>query len=341
MKKYIIVLAAISLVESCSTVGKFHKLKPSVITQQVKYDTDDPAIWINEAHPEKSLIIGTDKEQDGGLYVFDLDGKIVQNVPNIARPNNVDLRQNIILGDKKVDIVAVTERNANKVRFFTMPGLKPVGEVEVFAGESLRDPMGIAMYHQPRTGKTYIIVGRKTGPSGTYLWQYELKGTPDGIEAVLVRKFGNFSGKKEIESIAVDDALGYVYCSDEMFGVRKYHADPEKGNEEISIFGLKDFKRDIEGISIYPTGKETGYILVSDQQADRFNVYRRENPEAGRIASIPVSTLESDGSEVTAVNLGPKFPKGLFVAMSNGKVFQYYDWRIIEAEILRQSSTKK
>jgi 3-phytase len=69
----------------------------------------------------------------------------------------------------------------------------------------------------------------------------------------------------------------------------------------------------VEGISIYPTSKNTGYILVSNQQNDTFNVYLRENPKKGRIAEIPVSTLESDGSEVTNVNLGPKFPKGVLL----------------------------
>ncbi len=48
------------------------------------------------------------------------------------------------------------------------------------------------------------------------------------VKGTLVRKFGLFSGKKEIESIAVDDALGYVYYSDEGYGVRKYYADPSK-----------------------------------------------------------------------------------------------------------------
>jgi 3-phytase len=43
------------------------------------------------------------------------------------------------------------------------------------------------------------------------------------------------------------------------------------------------------------------------------------------VKSVNVSTIESDGSEVTNVAL-PGFPKGLFVAMSNGKIFHYYSW---------------
>jgi 3-phytase len=47
-------------------------IKPVIITEAVKYDTDDPAIWVNKADPAKSLVIGTDKDADGALYVFDL-----------------------------------------------------------------------------------------------------------------------------------------------------------------------------------------------------------------------------------------------------------------------------
>ena len=46
-----------------------------------------------------------------------------------------------------------------------------------------------------------------------------------------------------------------------------------------------------------------------------------------KIAEIPVSTKFSDGSEVTEKNMGIRFPKGVFVAMSEGKTFHYYDWR--------------
>ena len=59
------------------------------------------------------------------------------------------------------------------------------------------------------------------------------------LEAKLVRKFGNYSGKKEIESIAVDNENGYVYYSDEQFGVRKYYADPDKGNQELLVYSLR------------------------------------------------------------------------------------------------------
>ncbi|WP_300689470.1 phytase [Chryseobacterium sp.] len=309
------------------------KLKPTVITETVVHDTDDPAIWINPTDPSKSIIIGTDKDTNGGLYAFDLNGKIVNKVLDLKRPNNVDIEYGFVLKGNKTDLAAVTERETNKVKLYALPELKEVGEFSVFDGEAERGPMGISMYKNSKTGDIFAVVGRKSGPKDGYLWQYKLSEKNGSITGEVVRKFGKYSGLKEIESIAVDDEMGYIYYSDEQFGVHKYYADPAKGNEELLVFGNGDFKSDVEGISIYPTSEKTGYILVSNQQNDTFNVYLRENPAKGRIAEIPVSTLESDGSEVTSVNLGPKFPKGVFVAMSNGRVFHFYDWRIIEKKI--------
>lgn len=339
MKKIHYIFATISLVllincEAQKTLGT--KLKPAVVTETVVYDTDDPAIWINPDDASKSLIIGTDKETNGGLYVFDLNGKIINKVVGLQRPNNVDLEYGFKLNGQNIDFVATTERETNSVKIYSVPDMKLVGEFPVFEGETERSPMGISIYKNSKTNEFYVIVGRKSGPKENYLWQYKLSETNGKITGEVVRKFGNYSGKKEIEAIAVDDELGYIYYSDEQFGVRQYYADPSKGNEELLLFGQKDFKEDIEGISIYPTTLTTGYILISNQQANTFNVYRRENPKAGKIAEIPVSTSESDGSEVTAVNLGEKFPKGIFVAMSNGKVFHYYDWREMEKKILEQ-----
>lgn len=330
---------AISLANCSATGSKLNqdKLKPVFVTQKVNFDTDDPAIWIHPTDVSKSIIIGTDKDTNGGLFAFDLTGKIVNKVPHLKRPNNVDLRYGFVLNGRKIDIAALTERETNKVKLYSLPDLKEVGEFPVFDGETERSPMGISLYKTPETNEIYAIVSRKTGPSGSYLWQYKLLEKNGKITGELVRKFGNFVGGKEIESIAVDDDLGYVYYSDEGFAVHQYFADPNKGNQELLVFGKGDFKADLEGISIYPTSERTGYILVSNQQADTFNVYLRENPAKGKIAEIPVSTLESDGSEVTAVNLGEKFPKGMFVAMSNGKVFHFYDWRDLEAKI---NSTK-
>ena len=348
MKKIFITLSLFTILFSCESSKlapvPTNAVKPTVTTEQTPNDTDDPAIWINYQNPEKSLIIGTDKQEEtGGLYAYDLNGKIVNQIVPLNRPNNVDVMYGFPLNGKKVDIAVLTERANNKIRVVSLPDFKLIddGGIEVFKDETLRDPMGIALY-KGKDNKFYAIVGRKDGTSGEYLHQYALENNNGKIEATLVRKFGNYSGKKEIEAIAVDEELGFIYYADETAGIRKYYADPKKGNAEIAFFGQKDFKRDHEGIAIYKTNATEGYILISDQQANYFNVYKRQgepsNPNEHKlIAKIPVSTIECDGADAINFNFGTKFPKGFFVAMSNGKTFQIYDWQIIQNEIDKQT----
>ena len=319
-------------------------IQPKYITEKVVYDTDDPAIWINKKDPSKSLIIGTDKEDGGGLYVFDLQGKIIKDktVTGLQRPNNVDIAYDYNLNGKKIDIAVTTERSKNQLRIFSVPDMKPIdgGGLPVFTDREEKNPMGLALYTNPKDGLIYAIVGPKDGPAEGYLVQYRIDNAANGtVKLTKIRDFGNYSGVKEIEAIAVDNELGYIYCSDENFGVRKYYADPAKGNEELALFGTKDFGRDIEGISIYKNDDGTGYILISDQQQNTFNVFPREgskdNPHKHElIKSIELMTMESDGSEVTSVNLGDEFPKGIFVGMSTDKTFHIYDWRDIAGDSL-------
>lgn len=314
-------------------------LKPVVITDTVFQDSDDPAIWVNPNNASESLVLGTDKhDTNGGIYVFDLKGKIdyARTKTGMKRVNNIDIEYGLNTTSGKIDIAVATERGNNSIRILRLPNVDFIdnGGIPVFEGEKDRSPMGIALYKNPTTQLMYAIVGRKSGPSEGYLYQYLLKENAVGIIiGELVRKFGKYSGKKEIESIAVDNELGYVYYSDEQVGIRKYYADPAKGNTELAIFGQNEFKEDNEGISIYKFNNGTGYILVSDQSANKFNIYPREGSKGQpnvhpRITSIDVSTDQSDGSDVTSISL-PGFKGGIFVAMSTNKTFHYYQWAYI------------
>jgi 3-phytase len=350
---YIIALF-LSLQAKCQTTKDNNlPIAPIIITDSVKKDSDDPAVWIDKKDPSKSLIIGTDKDIDGGLYAFNLEGKIQENkvVRGLKRPNNVDVEYGLKLKGISTDIAVTTERFTHKLRIFSLPDMKSIdnGGIEVFENETstgFRDLMGIALYKNKK-GEIYAIVGRKTGPTtGEYLWQYLLQDDGSGqVEAKLVRKFGIYSGKKEIESIAVDDELGYVYYSDEGIGVRKYYAEPSKGNEQLALIGTTGFTEDHEGISIYNLSKKKGYILVSDQGADKFHVFLREgskkNPNEHQLLKVVnVKAHQSDGSETIALSFNKNFRKGLFIAMSDDRTFHIYRWEDIAGKELKSISAK-
>lgn len=331
MKNIFLYISIGLIITSCKT-SNLPAISPIIITEFTLNDTDDPAIWVNPDDASKSIVFGTDKETNGAIYAFDLEGKIIESktIRNIKRPNNVDLAYSLQLNDStSVDVLMFTEREKQQIRLFSVPDMKPLdnGGFPVFTDETNAEfqlPMGISLYKSPKDGSIYAIVGRKSGPLENYLYQYKLIANASrNVKAEFVRKFGNFSGKKEIEAIAVDHELGFIYYSDEQHCIRKYYAEPEMGNEEISCFGGDYFKSDIEGIAIARYDNGDGYIIVSDQQKGQFNVFSRTTNEF--IKAINLSTLETDGCDVVTVPLNSTFKSGLFVAMNDEKNFYFYD----------------
>ena len=324
-------------------------IRPAVTTDTVGTDPDDPAIWVNAKNPERSLILGTDKAAApyGALFVFGLDGKTRSKIEGLDRPNNVDVAYGLILGKNKVDIAVVTERGQHRLRVYRMDSasgrLTEIGQVKVFEGEQGERgaPMGIALYRRSQDGAIFAIVSRKTGPDDGYLWQYGLLDDGEGgVRGQLVRKFGKYSGTKEIEAVMVDSQLGYVYYADERFGIRKYYADPDHadGARELAIFGKEGFEGDREGIALYAREDGTGYIICTDQKArnSAYRIYRREgirtnpNDHSELVTVVRGGADSTDGIEATSAALGAQFPVGMLVAMnSHPRNFLIFNWNTV------------
>jgi len=334
--KYFLATCIIPLLFGCNgsrDLTTVESISPVVVTDKTPNDTDDPAIWFNPADPAQSLILGTDKgDTTGGIFVFHLDGKLdtALSLTGMKRPNNIDVEYGFPFNGKDIDIAVCTERGRDMLRVVSLPECKFIdhGGIPVFEDDSLRSPMGIGLY-KTKSNRVFAFVGRKTGPQDGYLYQYELTGKDGFVVGTKVRALGKFSGKKEIEAILVDDELGYVYYSDEKVGVRKYYADAEKGNEELAVFAQTGITGDHEGLSIYQDKNGTGYIVLSDQQANEFHLYPREgtngNPNDHPVVRIvKAQTNDSDGSDILNMPLNKAFPKGIFVAMSSDRTFQFY-----------------
>lgn len=345
---------------AASTVPAF-ELVPTLYTQAVGTDPDDPAIWHNARKPEDSRILGTDKTAapDGGLFVFDLRGRVVQHIQNLDRPNNVDVETGMWIGSGTTDIAVVSERLKSQLRIFTIDRntgrlTDVTGDTNLFAGETGDNaaPMGVSLYRRSRDGAIFAIVSPKSGPTTNYLGQYRLQwnSATKKIDARQVRRFGNYSGTKEIESIFVDDAIGYVYYSDETVGNRKYHADPDATDaaKELAFFNTGIFQGDHEGIGVYEFGVRGGYLVFTDQIAgdSHYYFFRREgapgNPHEHRpIAVLKGKVDDTDGIEVSSKSFGRTFPRGMLIAMNSGpKNFAIWDWRGIETK-LREIERKR
>jgi 3-phytase len=350
------VLAAVLALAGCGAGRpvKSADIQPAVRTAQVSEDPDDPAIWIHPSDPARSLILGTNKVKapGGALVVFGLDGKIRQTVAGLDRPNNVDVEYGLAAGGGAIDIAVVTERLQKRLRVFRVQesGITELtGDTVVFGNRQgdAAAPMGVSLYRRPKDGAVFAIVAPKTGNREKYMGQYRLETGADGkVNAALVREFGRFSGQGEIEAVAVDDALGYVYYADEGDGIHKYHADPDhpEAARELAHFGKTGFQADREGIAIYARGDGTGFVVCTDQIPGNsvYRFYRREG-EAGRphdhaalLGTVSGGADSTDGLEITSRGLGPAFPAGLMAAMNSaGRNFLLFRWQDVESALKR------
>jgi 3-phytase len=321
-------------------------IRETLATEPVQTDPDDPAVWIHPNQPELSLLIVTDKlASAGGLYAFDLNGTILQHIENIDRPNNVDVEYGFKINEThSIDLAVLTERGKNRLRIFsiniTTRQLYELsgGNTSVFTDSNGNEaaPMGIGLYKRVNTGKIDVIVSRKSGPNRGYLGQYELIWNGRSIDLKFIRYFGDFQGR-EIESIVVDDQLGHVYYSDERCGIRKYNVDSTTNQtEQIGFINTTNlWYGDSEGLALYLTSNENGYLIITDQISNGsiYRIYERQGRNS-YVTSIKTRADKTDGIEVTSRYLNEKFPRGLLIVMNEGdKNFLVYDWRNIEKEL--------
>lgn len=120
-------------------------------------------------------------------------------------------------------------------------------------------------------------------------------------------------------------------------------ADPrfEKLTEDT---GMADYwRRSVERVAVWEGPDERGYVVVSVQGRSTFAVYDRTAPHAYR-GSFRIEggqgadgVTGTDGIAITSAPLGPRYPRGLFVAQDDENThpaatqnFKYVSWADIE-----------
>lgn len=297
-------------------------ISPASFTEPVEFDADDPAVLYNAAAPDRSLIVGTDKEKapGGGLYAFNLEGKVVGRFSGVDRPNNVEITT---LSNGKT-FVLTTERLKNRVRVFTLSFdgtfIDVTGDTEVFRGEAGEDkaPMGIAC-HGSR-----VFVTPKAGSITKHLQELAIVENPRSgrIDLNPVRRFGNYTGVKETESIAVDPITNRIYYSDELKGIWCYSLD--KLSSPMDFIQNSLHTGDHEGLAF--TDK---YLVSTDQRKDESVYWLYDRWSRQLVTGFRAPVDETDGIEICTKPLGPRFPKGIMIAMnSKGRNFAIFDLRL-------------
>lgn len=277
---------------------------------------DDPAIWIHPGQPAKSRVLGTNKKQ--GLLAYDLDGKLLQELA-VGRLNNVDVRPNFKLGQRTVDLAVASNRDHNSLSLFSIDRqsgeLREAGEVPT----PLKEIYGICLF-QPASGEIYAIAN---GKDGTFL-QYRLSA-PDGrAQGELVRQFKVDS---QPEGCVADDQRQRLFIGEEDVGVWAVDARADQPATLTNVIKVgPQLHADVEGLALYQSDKRD-YLVISSQGNDSYLVVDAEPPFAvhgafrvGLNAAAGIDgASETDGLEVTAINLGGPWSQGMLVVQDGRK----------------------
>lgn len=307
---------------------------------------DDPAIWINKKRPQKSLVLGTNKQQ--GLFVYNLQGREVQHF-NTGKLNNVDVRYGVRIGKKVVDVAVATNRDDNSLSIYT---IDPRSGKLTFSGSvatDMQEIYGFCLYQAPAStdqsyGALYAIPNDKSGE----FQQIELSAAVHAEQKNTVRWQGQVKRRFYVESqpegCVADDKNQRLFVGEEDVALWTIPADPASGTQVEKVLGAGELLvADVEGVGVYQ-GKNQSYLVISSQGNNSFVILNATAPYALRgIVNIALDATnnidgvsETDGLEVTSVNLGAEFPEGMLVAQDGHKVmpeapqnFKYVSWEKI------------
>ncbi len=297
---------------------------------------DDPAVWVNEADPEASLIVATNKVR--GFVVYGLDGAVV-STSDVGRVNNVDLRDGVDVGGQPTIVVAATNRTTETIDVLALDpdtgGLAPLLDTPI-RPDFDAEPYGLCLYRPAASGELYVFANDLDG--AVEQWRLDAAAGGSGLTGTRVRSWAVGS---QTEGCVADDANGWLFIGEEEVGVWRYGAGPGTSTTErlaVDRVGVGEpggghLSASIEGLSIYAPpdgGPDDGYLVASSQGNNTYVVYDRAPPHAYRgtfrvggnpgasgggtlVGGAVDGAEDTDGLQVVSAPLGPRYPLGLLV----------------------------
>ena len=292
---------------------------------------DDPAIWRNARDPQASLIVATDKK--AGLYVYGLDGKVRHFAP-AGLLNNVDL---VDRGRGGIIVVA-SDRNdlANaKLQLFRLDPatgrLNPLGAVPGGTAEGY----GICLWDSREGLYAFSIL--KNGTIEQV--RIDMSGPQPSGQIVRTLRVAT-----QPEGCVVDPRNGTLYVGEEAKGIWRFDARAT-GSTAGSLVAAVDGKQllaDVEGLALWPVGRNGGYLVASSQGDNAYALYRLPDLHpAGRFrigAGQFGGTEGTDGIELARGSFGAAYPNGLLVVQDgenapNAQNFKLVSWADVAAAL--------
>ncbi len=255
---------------------------------------DDPCFWQDPNDPGTAVACMTSKDDDL-VECFRLpSGAFIGTATGFAgAANNCDV-------DTRRDEMVTTDNGGGSVLVHALPGLgAPLREL---TSSEFEDVTGVCVGHEG--GRSLVFVTDE-GTGMVYVL--------DSLTGQEVRSFSY--DLTTAEGIACDDDRQRIYVCDDQVDSRSCRAFTYAGTPIPPEFGIEETGPDSEGVTIYRCGPQEGYIIVSDQSNDEFEVFDRQEPFTHlctfELASGGDRTNATDGIDVVQI---PAYPNGLFGA---------------------------
>jgi len=319
---------------------------PSVGTGGGEDAADDPAIWMLDAPVRigeattPGFVAGTDKK--AGLYIYGLDGAILQFLPQ-GLLNNVDVAEGLNVGGKLMVVLGASDRSPTTtgVTLFLYDPANTASDNAVrlwgHVPTDVVEPYGFCF---ARIGGQ--LQGIMVGHEGE-VRQFALDAGADGKP--VTRELRRFDVGTISEGCVADPATDALYIAEENVGLWRYGLDPASGAARTLIQPIAPDRlvADAEGLTIIADGPNR-YLIASSQGDSTFPVWRIDGAEPVWIGRFVVTDgavdaiTGTDGLHALGGAVGPAFPEGVVVIQDDindvgTQNFKYVDWRAIRTAL--------
>ena len=308
---------------------------------------DDPAVWASatpvmvKGVSTRGFVAGTDKK--AGLYIYGLDGAILQFLPE-GLLNNVDVAEGLSVGGKPMVVLGASDRSPTRTGvtlfLFDPASSDPANAVREWGRfpTDVIEPYGFCFAQYPDGRIDAVLVGHEGE-----VRQFALTAGPDGRPAA--RELRRFEIGSISEGCAADPETDALYLNEENVGLWRYGLDPASGAARTLVQPIAPDRlvADAEGLTVIADGAKR-YLIASSQGDSTFPVWRIDGPAPVWIGRFVVTDgavdgiTGTDGLDALGGPVSDVFPEGVVVIQDDvndagTQNFKYLDWRAIRTAL--------
>lgn len=307
--------------EICSVDEQF------ITERNVALNLDSLAVW--HGPTGEHWIIATAKSGNI-LPVYDaVTGKLIKQIGEpgtglgqLSRPNGI-----AVAGD----LLFIVERDNKRLQIFSLPEGRFLGMTEGV----LEKPYGIAVIPDDNSGYIAYVTddsSRSGRNDPRKIFSYHIILQDDKVAITLIKSFGDESGPGallKVESIVADKQHNRLIIADEFKRERNLKIYTLDGIFTGIVIGKNLFMHDPEGIALYETDAQNGYIIATDQDFHQNCFYLFDRKTLEHLVTFKgAHAINTDGIAVTNQAFGPFNDGALYVMSDDGNVCAY-NWQDI------------